>query len=660
VIVQVDGQDVGDTSLPELRNLIFGEIGTFVTLKFERDTGEGDPKEFSVSLMRGDANYFAELRRKNQLQVDFDNAQFSLEELRKQVEAMEMDDREIQARTAEDKQNLERLRALLRNAEEQLAKEEATLNQEGRMRAELEAESKRLRDKKGQEERQLEELRALLQQSHNKLTDANDHIQNTRKAKADTERMLKDEQDKRVSSEQRDRELADQLEKMLEEDRRTQQQREQELLEIEEDRKKYEKLLREVQQQTEDVVRKKDVIQARTEKADSHRSKIQQDNDRLITMLHDAEDARATIEQARSEAQTKNMQLEGEIQTLEEQGKSRQQYVEDLRQKAESERARWEQALRAEQDGRREDNQRYRAREEELHKQTPKLAEDMRRYKDEMEDKRRKIESTVMRTEQENKSVEAALKAEESLSEALRERISVLTDQLAKSEDDLNQAKEELNQSEARLQAAETEKLKALERERAMDAEVQKEKDSEKDKVQAIEDLKKKLEDQRFAKEQELYSTISEERKEALAKDEAEHSLRRYRDDGQRMIDEERRRLEREAAFKKSHSEYCEQLDESIKTQEDVKRALDGMTLPTKELAKYLEEDFVFPDTAPRVAKLPDAVDGPPPPMMQSAPMPMAEVPMRPVIVGPPMSHTGYLNQPAYSTGRSMDNGSYI
>eukprot|EP00961_Rhodomonas_salina_P159848 2152821-Rhodomonas_salina.1 len=90
---------------------------------------------------------------------------------------MELEDRDIQSRSQADKQALDRLRGLLRNAEDQLAKEEATLQQEERMARELDSESRRLRSKKDQEERQLEELRALLQQSHNKLTDANDHIQ---------------------------------------------------------------------------------------------------------------------------------------------------------------------------------------------------------------------------------------------------------------------------------------------------------------------------------------------------------------------------------------------------------------------------------------------------------------------------------------------------
>mmetsp|Transcript_23797 Transcript_23797/g.56849 ORF Transcript_23797/g.56849 Transcript_23797/m.56849 type:complete len:784 (-) Transcript_23797:225-2576(-) len=654
VITQVDGQDVAGADLPDLRSMILGELGTFATLRFEREV-DGEMMEYSVSLMRGNAAYFAELKRKNEMQVEFDNRTYTLEELRKQVELMELEDRDIQSRSQADKQALDRLRGLLRNAEDQLAKEEATLQQEERMARELDSESRRLRSKKDQEERQLEELRALLQQSHNKLTDANDHIQLTRKSKAETEKMWKDEQEARSAAEEKDRQLTNEMEAKMEEDRRNQQAREQELLEIEEDRKKYEKLLREVQMQTDDVVRKKDVIVARTEKSDQHRTKIQQDNDRLITMLHDAEDARATIEQAKTEAQNKNNMLESELQQLAEHGNQRQAYVDELRAKAESERQKWEEALRVEQEGRREDNQRYRAREEELHRQTPQLAEELRAVKNDAEDKRRKLETAVMRAEQENKSVDAALKAEESLSEALRERISVLGDQLSKSEAELVGTKEELAKANAANQQAETDRLKALERERAMDAELTRERDAEQDKIDGIEELKKKLEEERFGKEQQVYATISEERKEALAKEEAEHALRRYRDDGQRLVDDERRRLEREATFKKQHAEYVDQLEGAIKLESDVKTVLDATTLPSRELNAYIEQDFIFPDTTPRMAKLPDAVDGPAPAPLMSAPAP-APMPTFQSYPGAPPPPGAYV----VPGGRSMDNGSYI
>jgi len=68
-------------------------------------------------------------------------------------------------------------------------------------------------------------------------------------------------------------------------------------------------------------------------------------------------------------------------------------------------------------------------------------------------------------------------------------------------------------------------------------------------------------------KEKELHEAKAEERKTAVEKDEAEHALRRYRDDGQLMVDNERRRLEREQQFKKSHEECIAQYEATMSGQ---------------------------------------------------------------------------------------------
>ena len=52
-----------------------------------------------------------------------------------------------------------------------------------------------------------------------------------------------------------------------------------------------------------------------------------------------------------------------------------------------------------------------------------------------------------------------------------------------------------------------------------------------------------------------------------MEKDEAEHALRRYRDDGQLMVDNERRRLEREMQFKKAHEDCVSQYEATMKSQ---------------------------------------------------------------------------------------------
>lgn len=66
----------------------------------------------------------------------------------------------------------------------------------------------------------------------------------------------------------------------------------------------------------------------------------------------------------------------------------------------------------------------------------------------------------------------------------------------------------------------------------------------------------------------------------AVEKDEAEHALRRYRDDGQLMVDNERRRLEREMQFKKGHEECVAQYEATMKSQVTVHPPLASLMFP--------------------------------------------------------------------------------
>jgi len=455
-IEEVDGQPVTGAQLAELRAKILGEIGTFVTLKFSRMGDDGETYQYTVSLMRANAAYFSLIRDKIQMEDDVEKLRQTLAEQEEHLEALRKDLRNAEEASgaAQDKAMLEQLRGLRRQSEESLRNAQAMLKAEHMSRREMESKQRSIAVQKEQDTRDLDQLRGWLNQAQDKLAAAHESLKMTRQQKAEQDERYRDEQAKRVSAEEQERKLMQEAEERMEADRKMREKRETELLALEEDRRRYEKLYREEAAAVSEIVRKREIIEARIAKSDAQRAKIQSDNERLEQMLKEAEEARVTIENAKKETEEKNAAIEEEIARLEEEARKGAKYIEELKAKLEQERVRWEAALRAEQDGRKEDNQ---------------------RFKEEAEDKRRKLETAVMRLEQENKNLEAALKAEESLAEALRERLSVLGEQVSKTEQELADLNKRKDASEVSVQDAETDKLKALERERAMDAELQKE-----------------------------------------------------------------------------------------------------------------------------------------------------------------------------------------
>eukprot|EP00285_Hemiselmis_virescens_P012972 CAMPEP_0173406500 /NCGR_PEP_ID=MMETSP1356-20130122/64739_1 /TAXON_ID=77927 ORGANISM="Hemiselmis virescens, Strain PCC157" /NCGR_SAMPLE_ID=MMETSP1356 /ASSEMBLY_ACC=CAM_ASM_000847 /LENGTH=817 /DNA_ID=CAMNT_0014367507 /DNA_START=58 /DNA_END=2511 /DNA_ORIENTATION=- len=667
VIQSVDGQSVANMSMDQLRAMVVGEVGTFVSMAFERPDEDDEVSSYEVSLMRGNAEYFAQLKAKNTMQEEVERLRrhlgLSEEELEKLRKALRM----AEGQGGRDKEALDRLRGLLRSAEEQLRTVQLTLNQEMMERRTMETRIASIQAQTDQEQIDLDRLRNLLNQADEKLAAANLSLEVTRRQKNEQDSLYREEQTKRQSSEAREKQFVQQMEERMEQDRRYREEQEQQLLALEEERRNFERLLREEQGATDAEKRRREAIEMRTDKSEHQRSTISQDNDRLLHMLKEAEDARATIEQARTETEQKNKKIEDEISQIDEQGAARQKYIDELKAKLEQERARWEGLLRTEQDGRKADNTRYKAREEQLLSEINQFNAGMRAFKEESEDKRRKLETNVMRLEQESKSVEAALKAEESLAEALRERLGVLAEQLSKTEDEVAQSRHDKSASQARVQQFETEKLRTLERERAMDAELQKLRDAEQEKIDAVEQMKRKLHDERMDRERQLHEDKAQARDAIAAKQEAEHILRRAQDEGQRMVDNERRRLEREQRFRKSHEDHVTKLSSALAQGADLSRVLGGLSVPTAEYQRYLDEGHVFPDTAPRLARDPQQrVESPPPqeyspqvvvvnggsvppqqpPQMYPAPVPQASYSNAPVSF-----YQGTHSQPSYYSG---------
>ena len=497
IILAVDGAEVSGSELNKMRNLILGEIGTFVTLQFLRRTPDGEELEYTISLIRGHQQYFEQLKQKSRMQEEVDQMRQTMRAVDVEREGLRKQLEELEGQSGNDQREIDELRRQLQVAEDTLRGEQQALKME---QEEMMDHAKRLgslHSQKEQDRLNLEQLRGWMDQAQDKLSGAHHSLKATRQQKSDMEERLGNEKKARSEAEDIERQLISEMEGKMEEDRKFREDREQELLALEEERRKYERLLREVEVASDDEVRKRKVVEARTAKVRQQYKKIEEDNERLQMMLKEAEDARATIEQAKAETEMKNKKVEEELLEIDEQSAKRQAYIEELKQKLESERLRLEQELRGQQDGRKSDAIAFKQKEEDMLTQISKASEDVRLAKDEQEDKKRKYETNIFRLEQEVSQLGSSLKAEESLAEALRERCSVLSEQLNMVEEELKTSEQELRRLNTKLQESETEKLKALERERAMKAELEKEVDAEPEKINSIEAMKRRLEEER-------------------------------------------------------------------------------------------------------------------------------------------------------------------
>uniref|UniRef100_A0A7S4K5Q7 PDZ domain-containing protein n=1 Tax=Guillardia theta TaxID=55529 RepID=A0A7S4K5Q7_GUITH len=667
IIQEVDGVEVKGSAMSELRSLILGEIGTFVTLQFLRESADGELFEYKVSLIRGNASFFSQLKEKVRLQEEVDrirlaykSAEETREDLRAKLSMLEND-------TNSDRSEIDELRRLLRTTEERLHSLQYSVSQYRREKQEIETRVIAAKEQRDQDMRSLEQLRGWLTQAQDKLANAHQSLESTRKNKLEQENYLQSEINKRSSLEQEESELKRRMEAEVERDRREREARERELMAIDEERSRYEKTCRDTQAEIEEIIRKREMIQSRISRNLQQKNKLQDDNNRLNQMLQEAEEARSNIDSARAEKENKNKNIQAEIMEVEEQIKKREKIIDDLKQKLENERERMENALRFEQESRAEENARYRKSENELQKRLNSTKDEYRRTKEDLDTKQSKFEENAMRMGQENKSLEAALQAEESLAEALRERIAVLRDHLYKIEEEKNKVHVDLSGAQNRLKDAEAEKARALERERQMSEELERETAKEPEKIEAMEVLKMQLEDARIDKEKQPYEAKVQARMLSLENGDLQHVLERAYEDGRKIVDKERMRMQSDNDFKRSHEELHKQWEMLHKSQEELARALQNCSVPFRDFEDYSREAFIFPDTAPKTSR---PLEVPP---SNNTPVKMAYSSLQSssnngYVTSSPSMATYYNSTPVTSTIRhlvqessfSNDNGSFI
>ncbi|EKX45599.1 hypothetical protein GUITHDRAFT_108473 [Guillardia theta CCMP2712] len=657
IIQEVDGVEVKGSAMSELRSLILGEIGTFVTLQFLRESADGELFEYKVSLIRGNASFFSQLKEKVRLQEEVDrirlaykSAEETREDLRAKLSMLEND-------TNSDRSEIDELRRLLRTTEERLHSLQYSVSQYRREKQEIETRVIAAKEQRDQDMRSLEQLRGWLTQAQDKLANAHQSLESTRKNKLEQENYLQSEINKRSSLEQEESELKRRME-----------------AEYVSPLAVYEKTCRDTQAEIEEIIRKREMIQSRISRNLQQKNKVLRFLI-LNQMLQEAEEARSNIDSARAEKENKNKNIQAEIMEVEEQIKKREKIIDDLKQKLENERERMENALRFEQESRAEENARYRKSENELQKRLNSTKDEYRRTKEDLDTKQSKFEENAMRMGQENKSLEAALQAEESLAEALRERIAVLRDHLYKIEEEKNKVHVDLSGAQNRLKDAEAEKARALERERQMSEELERETAKEPEKIEAMEVLKMQLEDARIDKEKQLYEAKVQERMLSLENGDLQHVLERAYEDGRKIVDKERMRMQSDNDFKRSHEELHKQwemLHKSQVTSLDLLHILlptlcSRLELTGRDFEDYSREAFIFPDTAPKTSR---PLEVPP---SNNTPVKMAYSSLQSssnngYVTSSPSMATYYNSTPVTSTIRhlvqessfSNDNGSFI
>ena len=272
--------------------------------------------------------------------------------------------------------------------------------------------------------------------------------------------------------------------------------------------------------------------------------------------------------------------------------------IEALKAQLEAQQSRWETALADDATERAKEEEAFKGKEEELLQQLNAVQHDTQELRALADKTKNQLGASLIELDAEIRQSAQALEAEEELAKSLQHRLSLLEAQQAKTDDELQAARAAKMDAEARVATAKTAKLRALERERALDVELARERQATADKLARLQETKRELEQAKADKAKQAAELEEVRRQAAREFEEAQRDLAHFQAVGKRLVEDGRNRLSRDRLFQKSHSEAVEGMRQCMESQELLRTRLDAVVLPISDLQSYLDNSSLFPQDA--------------------------------------------------------------
>jgi len=593
-LVSVNEQRVPGSAIHLLRSLIIGEVGTFVKLGFRREDGEGQVAFYEISLMRANQEFFNQLQAKAQIQKDAEQLRSSLVQAEQELSGLRQKLQATESLANKEGEEVKRMRSLVASAEEQLRILTNSLSEEEEERKQLEIKLRREQVQQQQDEEEAKRLEMLLSQAQDKLRSAEESLQRTQGQKGELEIRLQALVLERSAAEAEEAELLRLIEQRLEDHQKSKEEEELSIRSLEMRRQQLEEELKQEEKSERELQAKNQEVMTRKQVAEEQLRNLEAENEQLMQSVAEAEQSYQDSEQVLHELRDKNTELQRQLSELEGESEGRQQHLETLKERIRAEQKAWEEKLHKEQKAHEADELQYKAREQELLLQMERIGKEADVLKQEAVQRERQLEDTLAHLESENARVQKLLETEDELAQALKERMQVIGDQLSKVEAELSLARGAREDAQQKLKETEMDKLKALERERALDAELFREKKRESERVEQLKVARRELEAQRKAKENQLREEEELYKLTEQKLEEANKELACLQKQATGLMEAERGRLEREHKFKQSHAAILACMHECMRIQGGLKSQLDTIHLPAPALS---ELGLSFTDT---------------------------------------------------------------
>eukprot|EP00295_Goniomonas_pacifica_P029697 CAMPEP_0175950716 /NCGR_PEP_ID=MMETSP0108-20121206/29783_1 /TAXON_ID=195067 ORGANISM="Goniomonas pacifica, Strain CCMP1869" /NCGR_SAMPLE_ID=MMETSP0108 /ASSEMBLY_ACC=CAM_ASM_000204 /LENGTH=704 /DNA_ID=CAMNT_0017276863 /DNA_START=1 /DNA_END=2115 /DNA_ORIENTATION=+ len=603
VIVSIDGRNCVGQSLDTLRQLIRGEVGTYVDLGFQREDVYGQDNQYEVSLMRGSAEYMAWMERK-ELEDQLAKLQKELRDLEQEVDRLRRQLRELEQEQEAVQQEIARLRPQIEANKENLLAAQSRTKEEFDECRRLQELLAPLEEQRERYKHELDRLRRSLRQSEDQLLAAKDALDEAQRRFLETEETCKKQTQAREDCEKRMTKTEQELSRRRDDDRKSREEHERVRHQMELDVRGLRNKLSQEQHETIRESQRRDSAQQRLKNVEEERLRLDAENQRLKKMLREAETSLQQSQLAKTQVEATTTELQRAITKLSDQGKVQETHIEDLKRRLHEERDRWERSVQGVVDVRTEERERFAAREEQLTGEHNRVTDLFQQTRMAMESENSKLSGILSRLTPETAALQKGLGVERATTEQLRQEMNALAQRMERAGSELLAHRDQLSKVEAASQQVESDKGRSESRIRAIEEELQRELEKEALRATFVAELERKMEQERVELDEVVRREEDRRREVEIERLHVEEGIKPVAEKIRSLQQRDREYMARLQEFRASHAHIISRFQELLRQQHNVRSNLRGVTSPYDEAYK-VPLDYANP----RLAIMPPAAD---------------------------------------------------
>mmetsp|Transcript_8317 Transcript_8317/g.20234 ORF Transcript_8317/g.20234 Transcript_8317/m.20234 type:complete len:734 (+) Transcript_8317:231-2432(+) len=579
-VIAVDQMPMQGRSLTELKSVLRGELGSYVSLTMLRDS-DNEPMQYEVSLMRGQAQAMT-LKEKQRLASMREQLAKQLQHAQVELDALNAAMLRSQNADHKDRDEIERIKV-------QIDMEKSRLEEIQSLVLQLQAEKDKYdltfdnRDVK----EEVANLTKLLAEAESHLIAAKESLEKDQRITWELEDKWKKEKAARDACQSRIARINAELPGRIEQERIYRENQEALQSKLMNSRDKFKTEWEAAQIRRKEELSFLEQAEGLDKKAEDALREVQVENQDIQSKVKETEKQLRAAEGLRLEVMGRHEALSSDLARMKNQAQVREQLTVDLQARIEDDYERWQQAVNAAKENRKQDEERFHERERSLQDQLERLTSEKEQFDEMMKQVLNKLTIKQKELSKSKDDLEQGLAGQRQVSAKLRDEVAKCTAQQMAMEQDIVTCRANIQRLQSAKRASEQEQGLSEQRKVHIEAEFEMYLRKEQLRMDFVVEAQAmhKTEVEDLARRTVEVAQAREEAEAEKARVDAE--IERCSEAIRKFQELDKIRRQRMEEFKEKRFEAINQFTELLVSQDQLRRLLEDTRIPVSQCVSF-------------------------------------------------------------------------